>query len=514
MLRNDLALGRRVWLMFGLLGLCAMAGPARAQICTPFNDVPAASGFCGNIQWMYNRGITLGCTAPPGQTWYCPADFVRRDQMAAFMYRLGFQNALLRGGNAFAATATLGTTDNHAVEVVTGNARVMRYEPNAISANVIGGSPGNNVTAGVRGATIGGGGVATGNTDPNFDFEGPNLVTDVYGTVGGGYNNRAGNNAGTVVDAPFATVAGGGLNEASASYATVGGGGGNEAQRSYATVAGGELNFAQGEHGSIGGGKENLISNVLFATVAGGFSNWANAHYAAIGGGGNNTASGVGSTIGGGGGNWARGYEATVPGGDLNEANGDYSVAMGRRAIVNGIGVVSFRRWKQRILTCYIQLAQRVCRGRHRRHRDGHDPHLQQRLPAGARGRVLGLRERSRRQAGLRRRRRSNDPAQSGRAADHHLAFQDPAGNGATHGPDVAGLPCRLRARHRRQDDHPGRRQRRCAGGDPGLEREARRRARSQGCGDRHAAGELAAIRSVLATFAESRPTQTAVVRP
>jgi hypothetical protein len=82
--------------------------------------------------------------------------------MAAFMYRLGFQNAFLRNGNAFDAPAVLGTTDNQPLDVRVNGARVMRYEPNAISPNVIGGSPANNVTAGVRGATIAGGGVPIG----------------------------------------------------------------------------------------------------------------------------------------------------------------------------------------------------------------------------------------------------------------------------------------------------------------------------------------------------------------
>ncbi len=133
-----------------------VALPAQAQICTPFTDVAAADVFCANIQWIYNRGITLGCTANQ----YCPTQFVRRDQMAAFLYRLGFQNAFLRGGNAFGSTAVLGTTDNQALDIRVNNSRVMRYEPNAISPNVIGGSPANNVTAGVAGATIGGGGAA------------------------------------------------------------------------------------------------------------------------------------------------------------------------------------------------------------------------------------------------------------------------------------------------------------------------------------------------------------------
>ena len=55
----------------------------------------------------------------------------------------------------------------------------MRYQPNAISPNVTGGSPANSVTPGVRGATIGGGGVPMGDTDPNFGNEAPNRVTGV-----------------------------------------------------------------------------------------------------------------------------------------------------------------------------------------------------------------------------------------------------------------------------------------------------------------------------------------------
>ena len=31
-----------------------------------------------------------------------------------------------------------------------------------------------------------------GDTDPAFTYEGPNRVLDAYGTVGGGYNNQAG----------------------------------------------------------------------------------------------------------------------------------------------------------------------------------------------------------------------------------------------------------------------------------------------------------------------------------
>jgi len=72
-------------------------------------------------------------------------------------------------------------------------------QQNSTSPNLIGGYSGNSVTAGVVGGTIGGGGVSTST----------NRVTDDYGTVGGGYGNQAGDNAGGTSDALHATVGGG-----------------------------------------------------------------------------------------------------------------------------------------------------------------------------------------------------------------------------------------------------------------------------------------------------------------
>jgi hypothetical protein len=54
-------------------------------VCTPFTDVDQASPFCPNVQWMKNRGVTLGCTP----TLYCPNNLTTRLQMALFMNRLG-----------------------------------------------------------------------------------------------------------------------------------------------------------------------------------------------------------------------------------------------------------------------------------------------------------------------------------------------------------------------------------------------------------------------------------------
>jgi hypothetical protein len=70
------------------LGLAALIACMPASVlaqCAGFSDVPTSSGFCGNVVWMKNRGVTQGCTG----TTYCPGDSVTRLAMAAFMNRVG-----------------------------------------------------------------------------------------------------------------------------------------------------------------------------------------------------------------------------------------------------------------------------------------------------------------------------------------------------------------------------------------------------------------------------------------
>jgi hypothetical protein len=112
-----------------------------------------------------------------------------------------------------------------------------------VSANVIGGT-GNTVNSGVTGATIGGGGSG-------------NLVTDDFGTVGGGLQNVAGDNSGSTCDAEFATVAGGQVNTASGGSSTVAGGQINIASGYTSTVAGGGFNTASGQYSFVAGGAGN-----------------------------------------------------------------------------------------------------------------------------------------------------------------------------------------------------------------------------------------------------------------
>jgi hypothetical protein len=102
------------------------------------------------------------------------------------------------------------------------------------SGNIIVRDAGNNVTAGVQGAAILGGG-----TDA-----GPNLCQDSYTVISGGLNNQAGNGGTDVLDAAYASVGGGQANVAGGLGATVGGGVSNQASGAHACAAGGLGNAA------------------------------------------------------------------------------------------------------------------------------------------------------------------------------------------------------------------------------------------------------------------------------
>ena len=195
-------------------------------------------------------------------------------------------------------------------------------QQNNTSPNLIGGCSGNSVTPGVVGATISGGGVG----------QYPNRVTDNYGTVGGGYNNQAGNNNGDTGEKQYAIVGGGYSNTASGGAATVGGGWVNNAGGDSATIGGGSNNTANGTVATVSGGLENTASGYA-NTVSGGYHNTASDQYTTISGGAyNNAISNNFATISGGYGNTASGYAATVGGGSDNEAVGNYSFVAGRLA--------------------------------------------------------------------------------------------------------------------------------------------------------------------------------------
>ena len=89
-----------------LLLAVVASGGAAAQACAGFTDVPSSDPFCPNVEWLKNRGITLGCTSA---TLYCPSGNVTRLSMAAFMNRLGtaLTPVSLTPGTAAAAAVNL-----------------------------------------------------------------------------------------------------------------------------------------------------------------------------------------------------------------------------------------------------------------------------------------------------------------------------------------------------------------------------------------------------------------------
>jgi hypothetical protein len=326
--------------LVAILLLLGASFGVRAQFCAGFVDVPDTDPFCTHITWMRNRAITLGCDA----THYCPSEYVRRDQMAAFMYRLGFQNAFLNGGNTFGAEASLGTTDNWDVVLLANNAAALRLQPGGgASPNVVGGYWDNGSNPSLNGQTIGGGGRGGTNCwNPiTFDFTRNcrNNVTQHFSTIGGGLANTANGTEATVAGGSSnsalnnkSTVSGGFNNVAGAVNAVVAGGEANRASATAAKVGGGTGNTAGGAHAVVAGGENNVASGQR-SVVAGGFQNQAAALQGFVGGGTQNQANGVGgSTVGGGFNNVASGLDATIPGGFSNWAPADRSFAAGSRA--------------------------------------------------------------------------------------------------------------------------------------------------------------------------------------
>jgi hypothetical protein len=264
--------------------------------------------------------------------------------------------ATVGGGSANVANGSQATVGGGQGNVAIGAyATVPGGHGNAASGEYATVDGGWNNTASESDATVGGGrynvasaGFATiggGGPDDKNTLTRANRVTDEFGTVGGGGNNQAGDNAGTTADARFATVGGGQGNTARADHATVGGGGYNVASAGFATIGGGgpddvitlgRANRVTDEFGTVGGGGNNQAGNnygtttdAKFATVGGGQGNTARADHATVGGGQGNTARADHATVGGGQGNIVRGDHATVGGGGYNVASAGFATIGG-----------------------------------------------------------------------------------------------------------------------------------------------------------------------------------------
>ncbi len=221
--------------------------------------------------------------------------------------------AWLLDGNAGSDPATnfVGTSDELSLTLAVSSTTALRLEPSGGTPNLIGGYSGNSVTAGVRGANIGGGGAGSS----------PNQVTADYGAIGGGIGNRATGDSATVAggwgneaSGYWSAVGGGVGNVVTGSHAIIAGGWGNNVTGDYATVSGGLNNDASGESATIGGGNQNVVT-AAHATVGGGRYNAIRASSSVICGGSSNLVTGTFSVIGGGFNNRVMASLATIAGG-------------------------------------------------------------------------------------------------------------------------------------------------------------------------------------------------------
>ena len=72
-------------LAIGAIATAALAFPLGVVASHQFTDVPNTNTFHADIDALADAGVTTGC----GPGIYCPKDFVTREQMAAFLNRLG-----------------------------------------------------------------------------------------------------------------------------------------------------------------------------------------------------------------------------------------------------------------------------------------------------------------------------------------------------------------------------------------------------------------------------------------
>ena len=168
---------------FGLYD--ALTGGTQVGILTK-TEIPVSGGLF-TVQLDYGTGKFTGDARWLEMSVRCPAGsgtyqlLTPRQALTAAPYALyaadaGSTWSLTGDAGTTPGTNYLGTSDNVALEIKVNATRVLRFEPNANSPNLIGGYSGNWLTSGVSAATIAGGG-----------FSGfPNRVTDDFGTVGGG----------------------------------------------------------------------------------------------------------------------------------------------------------------------------------------------------------------------------------------------------------------------------------------------------------------------------------------
>jgi hypothetical protein len=88
--RPDLPISRDAMaaFLYRASGYPAFTAPARS----PFNDVSPAQQFYKEMTWLSANGISTGWAEPGGTATYRPLTDIKRDAMAAFLYRLADKN--------------------------------------------------------------------------------------------------------------------------------------------------------------------------------------------------------------------------------------------------------------------------------------------------------------------------------------------------------------------------------------------------------------------------------------
>ncbi|MBS1912777.1 MAG: tail fiber domain-containing protein [Bacteroidetes bacterium] len=246
---------------------------------------------------------------------------VQRRMVSSLVPSLGNQWWTLTGNSGSTpGTNFVGTTDDQALQFHVGNGvssgtdgrgRVMRFEPNGTSANIIGGYAGNTVAAGTVGATIAGGGL-------NGSV---NSVSSNYGTISGGSKNSigttstisvigGGNNNSIAASSGTSVIAGGSNNAVNSATSVIGGGNNNSigTTSTVSVIAGGNGNSIAASSGTSvvsGGGSNSIATGSTTSVIGGGSGNSiaASSGSSTIGGGTNNSTGSNTSVIGGGDGN-------------------------------------------------------------------------------------------------------------------------------------------------------------------------------------------------------------------
>lgn len=363
----------RAWWAVAVAAAVLILAPAGVWASDAFTDVPQGNVHHDAVGAVADAGVTRGCT--PDR--YCPADAVRRDQMASFMDRLG----ALSGQTPVVNAATAVTAENvEGMDAVLARLDDLEAENAALQQRVDDledGSGGGNgelagrvedleaenvalrgevddLTALLAGVSRQDQEVGEGEVYDTLVFDGMNLQvvngeeqTDSANGLGNlilGYNapreadffqdasERSGSHSLVVGDrhgwTSWGHILGGFSNDATGPWATVTGGATSTASGEFATVAGGRLHEADALHASVFGGTSGTASN-NHAAVFGGAGNSATGTNAATMGGQDNTASGNGAATSGGQGNTASNSWASVSGGQTNSATANWASILG-----------------------------------------------------------------------------------------------------------------------------------------------------------------------------------------